>query len=169
MPSAVEQATGIEPVGPFQESRNDDAFEKARTAVAAIRGRGRGPDGRVTAGNTAAMRHGLHSSQLLQHPDLATWHRDQVEAITTDLGGASELSTLACANVREAARLEVILDALGAELFAHGVLTPKGKMRAASTLYLQVFDRFMRVSTNLGLTRRPRTIPTAAELLGVKR
>ena len=57
----------------------------------------------------------------------------------------------------------MILGALGSELLERGVLTGKGKMRAASTLYLSVLDRYVRVSAALGLTRKLKPLPTVAE------
>lgn len=75
------------------------------------------------------------------------------------MGGESELTALAKAAIREAARVEVILAALGDELLSTGPLTGKGKMRAASTLYLKTLDRFVRVVVLLdGLQRRQRPV-----------
>ena len=158
---------GSQDDAPFAELPNDgpDAFTRAREAVAAIRGRGRGPDGRVLPGNTAAMTHGLASAQLLDHPDIKAWHAEQMAAITADLGGDAEMSALVQAHVREAARVEVILAALGEDLMTRGPLTAKGKMRAASTLYLQVLDRFMRLSAALGLERRQKPVPSIHDVL----
>ena len=48
-----------------------------------------------------AFQHGLRSRRLLDHPDIAAWHRAQCEAITVDLGGESELTALAQAEQRE--------------------------------------------------------------------
>src|SRR4051812_47144211 len=142
-----------------------ELFERAREAVAALRGHGRRADGKAGVANTMALRTGLRSTQLLEQPDIAAWHREQVEAIVTDLGGDAELTTLARANVREAARLEVILAALGTELLEGGVLTGKGHMRAATTVYLQVLDRFTRLSQTLGLDRKSKRVPSLAEVL----
>lgn len=135
-----------------------ELFDRAREAVAALRGHGRQADGTAGAGNTLNLRHGLRSHQLLEQPDIAAWHSEQVEVISTDLGGASELSALQRASVREVARLEVILAALGDELLEGGVLTGKGKMRAATTVYLQVLDRFVKVAATVGLQRRPKPV-----------
>ena len=142
-----------------------ELFERARAAVAALRGRGRQENGQAGEGNTLNLRHGLRSSQLLEQPDMATWHAEQVAAITMDLGGDSELTALGRASVREAARLEVILGALGDELLTGGVLTGKGHMRAATTVYLQVLDRFVRLSAALGLERRARKVPSLGQVM----
>jgi hypothetical protein len=138
-----------------------ELFERAREAVSALRGHGRRADGKAGIANTLAMRTGFRSTQLLEQPDIAAWHREEVEAITTDLGGDGELTTLARANVREAARLEVILATLGTELLEGGVLTGKGHMRAATTVYLQVLDRFTRLWQSLGLERRAKRVDLA--------
>lgn len=153
---------------PSEERQTPDTtelFERAREAVSALRGHGRRADGKAGSANTMAMKTGLRSTQLLQQPDIAAWHREEVESITTDLGGDAELTTLARANVREAARLEVILAALGTELLDGGVLTGKGHMRAATTVYLQVLDRFTRLSQAIGLERRAKRVQTVGEIM----
>jgi hypothetical protein len=139
-------------------------FERARDAVSALRGRGRRQNGQAGAGNTLALRTGLRSMQLLNAPDVAAWHAEQVSAIMADLGGEAELSSLARASVREVARLEVILAALGEDLLRTGVLTGKGKSRSATTVYLHVLDRFTRLSQALGLARTPKSLGTLADV-----
>jgi hypothetical protein len=111
------------------------------------------------------LKHGLLSEHLIEQPDIAAWHREQVQAISADLGGMTELTTLQRASVREVARLEVILCALGTELLQGGVLTGKGKMRAATTIYLSVLDRFTRLCAVLGLERRARKVASLAEAM----
>jgi hypothetical protein len=71
-----------------------ELFIRAREAVAALRGAGRQTNGQAGPGNTLNLRTGLWSMQLLEQPDIAAWHREQVEAISTDLGGVAELSAL---------------------------------------------------------------------------
>ena len=121
------------PTSPSGErpATTSEAFDRAREAVAALRGRGRQADGTAGSGNTLNLRHGLRSNQLREQPDVATWHRAQVDAISADLGGAAELSALQHASVREVARLEVIVAALGDQLLDGGVLTGKGRIRSA--------------------------------------
>src|SRR5688500_1832368 len=72
-----------------------ELFERAREAVSAIRGRGRRANGQAGDGNTLALKTGLRSLQLVEHPDIAAWHQEQVAAISADLGGEAELSALA--------------------------------------------------------------------------
>jgi hypothetical protein len=141
-----------------------ELFDRAKDAVQALRGRGRRANGQAGPGNTLSLRHGLRSSRLLEAPDVAAWHQDETAAITADRGGVAELSTLQRAYVRESARLEVILAALGDDLLHAGVLTGKGKMRAATSTYLQVLDRFVKVTQALGVQRVPAHVPTFAEI-----
>ena len=142
-----------------------ELFERAREAVTAIRGRGRQEDGRAGPGNLLNLQHGLRSTQLLNQPDIAEWHREEVAAITVDLGGETELSALQKASVREVARLEVIAAALGSEILESGPLTGKGAIRSATNVYLSVLDRYVRLANTLGLARRQRRVPSAHELL----
>jgi hypothetical protein len=154
-------------VEPSEERPDVDPalFERAREAVSAIRGHGRRQNGQAAAGNTIALKTGLRSAQLLNAPDIAAWHTEQVNAITADLGGDAELSSLARGAVREAARLEVILAALGSELLAHGVLTGKGKTRAATSTYLHVLDRYVKLTGTLGLERRTKPVQSASAII----
>ena len=155
-----ESEAGLQPPlqhsAPFGElpPAEPELFEAARVAVRRLRGRGRRLNGQAGVGNTLRLKTGLRSAQLLEQPDIATWHREQVAAITADLGGEQELSALKRAAVREAARLEVICAALGHNLLQHGVLTGKGKTRAATLVYLHVFDRLLRASQLLRLDRK---------------
>lgn len=142
-----------------------ELFERAREAVTVIRGAGRQANGQAGQGNTIAMKDGFRSLQLMNHPDIATWYGEQIEAISTDLGGDAELSALARAAVREVARLEVIVAALGDELLKHGVLTGKGKTRSATNCYLKALDRFVKLAGVLGLARQQKRVPSLTEVL----
>jgi hypothetical protein len=139
-------------------------FEQAKAALSAIRGRGRRPNGQAGPGNTLNLRSGLRSRQLLDVPDVRAWHCSEVAAIEADLGGPESLSALQKAAVHEVARVRLILASLGENLFEHGVLTTKGKTRAATATYLQVFDRFVRGVTLLGLERQARRLDLAERL-----
>ena len=153
---------------PFSELPpvDPELFERAKAAVTALRGQGRRANGTAGPGNTLALKDGLTSRRLVgAHPDIQTWHRDQVLAIEADLGGEAELSALSRAAVREAARLEVILGAMGDELLENGTLTAKGKTRAATTTYLKALDRFVKLTGALGLARRAKKVPSLGEYL----
>jgi len=86
--------------------------------------------------------------------------------MTTDMGG--DLTTLQLASVREVARLEVILAAMGQELLASGVTSGKGRMRALTSAYLMVLDRFVKLSATLGLERRAKRVQALHEVLDGK-
>lgn len=137
----------------------EELFESAKQAVLAFRRTRVDPKtNRFLPGDTRNLKHGLNSQLLRDQIDITAWHREQVEAITTDLGGEAELSTLARATIREMARVEVILAALGEEVLSGGPLTGKGKTRAATTVYLKVLDRFVNLVRILGLERRTKRI-----------
>jgi hypothetical protein len=155
---------------PIQESAEPlpavepELFEQAKAAVQALRGsRGQRVGGRFTVGNFDAGKTGMHSRQLQDLPDVAAWHRERVAAITGDLGGADELSALQQGLVREVARLEVVVAALGEDVLAHGTLTGKGRTRGATNVWLSVLDRYSRLAQQLGLQRRQRQVATFQE------
>lgn len=79
-------------------------------------------------------------------------------AIIADLGGAENVSNLKARLVDRYLETSLIAEWLGGNLLVDGVLTTKGKTRAAATLYLQVVDRVHRLSMALGLERRARDI-----------
>jgi len=136
-----------------------ELFERAKAAVAAIRGNARRQArGRVGLGNTLAMGPGLRSQQLMEQPDIRAWHLEETESITNDLGGPLELGALKRRATREAARVGLILDALGDGLLEDGPLTGKGKCRSATMVYLQVLDRYLKLATMLGLERKQRQV-----------
>jgi hypothetical protein len=143
-------------------------FARAREAVTALRSFARHPGGAIKPGGMLNLKHGLRSEKLIEVPDIAAWHREQVQAISADLGGEDELTTLQTASVREVARLEVILAAMGTELLDGGVLTGKGQMRSLTTVYLAVLDRFVKLSTVLGLERRARRVASLNEVMDGK-
>jgi hypothetical protein len=159
------------PERPFSElpPAEPELLERARQSLAALRGRGRTQTGQAAAGNTIALRDGLHSPRLLNVPAIASWHAEQVAAIEADLGGALELSALERGFVRELARLEVIVAALGEDVLQHGTLTGKGKTRAATLAYLRVLDRYERLAGRLGLQRKQKRVPDLQEYIASRR
>ncbi len=60
--------------------------------------------------------------------------------------GREQLSAVQTPLVSELARLQIITDSLGADVVARGVLTGKGRTRAAVTAYLAVLDRQQRLA-----------------------
>ena len=143
--------------------------ENARAAVAAwtaARRNQRRPGGQFAPGHAVTVKSGVHSEQLASLPEVQAWHAAQVAAIVADLGGEPELSTLKRAHVVEAARLGLVVAALGDELLAGGPLTrSKGRARAALMLYLDTHARWVHASKLVGLERRTKGVTTFAEAL----
>jgi hypothetical protein len=140
----------------------EELFESAKQAVLAFRRTRIDPKtNRFLPGDTRHLKHGLHSQQLRDQPDIAAWHKEEVAAITADRGGEAEQSTLARGCIREVARCEIILAALGGELLEGGVLTGKGKTRAVTGMYLKVLDRYVNLIRILGLERRTKPVDLA--------
>jgi hypothetical protein len=107
------------------------------------------------------LAHGLRARTLVEQPELAAAHAEIAHAIGAELG--ADLSTLKAAAVREAARLVLIVDSLGADLMGNGVLTAKGRNRAALSAYVLTLDRLHKLMTVLGLERRSRSLPTTVD------
>jgi hypothetical protein len=115
--------------------------------------------GRFLAGAPGPrLKTGTRALTLLDVPALAAAHAEKAAAIAADLG--VELSTLQQAAVREAARLALIVDSLGDDLLRHGVVTAKGKNRAALSAYVLVLREFDKLMSRLGIERRSRQAPT---------
>jgi hypothetical protein len=85
---------------------------------------------------------------------------DHRAAIFADLGGRENVGRLKADLVERYLETSLIGEWLGGNLLAGGVLTAKGKTRAAATLYLQVLDRLYRLTTALGLERKPKDAMT---------
>lgn len=117
----------------------------------------RNPDGTFATGNMVRLKTGERTPRLLALPDIAAAHQERVDAITSDLGGPSELSTTQAALVAELARLQLITASLGADVIGKGPLTAKGNRRAALSAYLNVLDRQQKLSDLLGLRRVPKS------------
>ena len=130
---------------------------------AALRASGRDPaSGRWIAGCMPRVRTGSRTDRLLEVPELALAHRERTDALVTDLGGIAGLSVSAAALVAELARLQLVTESLGADVLRHGVLTGRGRTRAAVSIYLQVLDRQQKLAQLLGLERRAK--PTAQRI-----
>jgi hypothetical protein len=117
----------------------------------------RNPDGTFAKGNMVRLTTGERTPRLFALPDIAAAHQERVDAITTDLGGPTELSTTQAALVCELARLQLITASLGADVIGKGPLTAKGNRRAALSAYLNVLDRQQKLSDLLGLRRVPKS------------
>lgn len=143
-----------------------DAFARARDAVAALRGQGRGPDGRVLPGNTIALKTGERSTRLWSEPEVAAWHRERVAELRADVG--ADVSQVKGALLESFARVELIEASLGENVFTHGPLTGKGRTRAALTALLGVVAQKTRLAQLIGLDRGVRQVPSVADYLAGK-
>ena len=129
-----------------------------REALRKVRGAG----GRFLAGAPGPrLTTGLRARTLVERPEIAAAHREMVTAIEADMG--ADVSTLKRDAVREAARLMLIVDSLGNDLLTRGVLTAKGKNRAALTAYAMTLDRLQKLMGTLGVERKSRTLPTTID------
>ena len=117
---------------------------------AALRAGGRDASGKFARGHLVNVRHGLRIAP--DNPLVRAAFEDCRQAIEVDLGDG--LATLKAAAVREAARLTIIVDSLGENLIASGILSAKGNQRAALSAYVMTLDRLHRLMTLLGLERR---------------
>ena len=129
---------------------------------------GRGDHGRFAPGNTAALRHGAFSQQvaaggLAEQAEAVAAATERRAEIVRDLG--EELSALAVGQVDAYVRLEIVSDFLWSNLVDQGVLTGKGRQRAALSAWLQVVDRQHRLAVALGLERRAKRAPQIEDYL----
>jgi hypothetical protein len=67
--------------------------------------------------------------------------------------------------VRRLTQLEGSLELLGEDLAARGVMTVRGRPRAAFTLFLRVLDTWDRYAQRLGIERRAKRVPTLSEVM----
>ena len=124
---------------------------------------GRNRDGTFAVANTFSLTHGGRSAQIraAQLPEQAGLRAELAAkraSLLTDLGGEDTLSQLQIDLVARYLELDVVATWLGGNLLAEGPLTAKGRSRAALSAYLTVLDRVQRVSSALGLARRPRAV-----------
>ena len=139
----------------------DVAFSPFQELAASGLSVSRDPGGRFAEGNTAALRTGCFSRQL--QDDAAPWREQQIAAIRADLG--NDIATLKAHTIEQLGTLLVVLRFLSANLMAEGPLTGKGRQRAATSAYLQVLDRYVRLAQTIGLDRQTRQLPNPADWL----
>jgi hypothetical protein len=106
------------------------------------------------------LTHGRRSRSIARGallPPGAPLPADRAAAVLADLG---DVSTLQASLVTRYVHVELVAEWLEGNLLAQGVLTGKGKRRAAVSAYLSVVDRLARLAGQLGLERRPRQLGT---------
>jgi hypothetical protein len=131
---------------------------------------GRDARGRFTGGNSFALVHGGRSrqvaaGQLPEQVDALAVLADREAAIVNELGGPEAISQIRRDLVTRYLETSTIADYLAANILANGVLTTKGRTRAAVTVYLQVIDRLHRLGVSIGLERRPKPAQSLADVL----
>lgn len=121
-------------------------------------------DGTMRPGHPGpAFVHGARSAlaavgALPQQEHVADLLLTSEAAILKDLGGVDAVSALALGQVKRHVKLALIEATLWDSLQRLGLVTGKGRTRAATTLWLQVVDRLQKSSLALGLERRARQV-----------
>lgn len=146
---------------PSVELRTSGRFTAASSKV--------GERTRFQPGNPGQWRHGLRSARaaaalLPGQEAIRAAMLERRAAVVADLGGPDELSQVASDEIDRYARLHVLHESLWREIEARGVLTAKGRQRAALTALLAVSDRIDRLAARLGLARRPKHANVATTL-----
>ena len=126
----------------------------------------RDPRGRFVSGNLAAFQHGARSKAVLQGltqgaeaSRVLAAHRREIEA---DLGDT--MSRVKRDLVARYVECCAMANFLGHDVAARGVLTARGRSRAALNAYLSVLDRQHRLAVAIGLERHQQPVSLLAEL-----
>jgi hypothetical protein len=135
--------------------------------VAQFLSSGRDARGRFAPGHRVSLRDGSQSARSAYElaPAIAEQIAEKERGIVADLGGGDNIATVRRELITRFLQASVIADDLGANIVAHGVLTTKGRTRAAVTTYLQVLDRLHRLATAIGLERRPKPVGSVSEFV----
>jgi hypothetical protein len=150
--------------GPAPAVSADDASDAASASVAGKQPHpvytDRWADGTQRPGFPGpALTHGARSAlvragELPGEEGAAVARTERQEGIVADLGGEDALSTVARDQAGRYAELSIVADHLWDNIGRNGVLTTKGRQRAALTAYLQVQDRLVRLAQMLGVERK---------------
>ncbi|MBA3887603.1 MAG: hypothetical protein H0X67_18005 [Acidobacteria bacterium] len=81
-------------------------------------------------------------------------------AIVNELGGPQAISTVRRDLITRYLQTSLIADYLSEHILAHGVMTTKGRTRAAVNTFLLVTDRQLRLAVAIGLERREKPTET---------
>jgi hypothetical protein len=122
---------------------------------------GRDGHGRFASGNLAALRHGQRSRQvaaaaLAEQAELRAALAEKRRAIHADLG--DRLNTIGEDLIDRYLELDVMASWLGDNVMKHGMLTGKGRTRAAVFSLLAVTNQQVRLAEKLGIERRERAV-----------
>jgi hypothetical protein len=127
----------------------------------------REPNGHFAKGNTLRMTHGLRcdraaEAQLPGQEQLAALLPARRAAILAELGGLD--TAIARDEVDRYLRLVVLGETIWNDLAQKGVLTAKGKRRAALNAFLAISDRIDRLTNKLGIERKAKAAGFAERL-----
>jgi len=124
-------------------------------------------------GNTAALKHGRYSVRARQA--LLPGQEERLAALTEDrkqlledLGGEAHISATKRDVAKRFCELQVIADTIVSNLVREGVLSTKGRQRAALSAYLNVVDRLNKLAAQLGLERKAKAVPSIEDFLKEK-
>lgn len=126
---------------------------------------GRDAAGRFIAGNAESLTHGARRYEL--RGALPDDVRAALDAFRSDLesdrGGRSEMGAIESGYVRRLTQLEGVLELLGQDVATHGVMTQRGRPRAAYRAFLDTLATWDRLAQRLGLERKARRVSETFE------
>lgn len=137
---------------------------KATSPIGHNPGAQRDSSGRFQTGNTSSLKHGLRSrraltASLLGQEALRATLAERHAEILQDLGGDETLSLTKRDLARRFVELTGVADSLLALLLRDGLISSKGRQRAALSSFLGVVDRLTRIAGVLGLERHAKKVP----------
>jgi hypothetical protein len=124
-------------------------------------------NGHFVPGNTARRLHGVRAFETTGRlPDVLRQTVEEFrEAVLSDRGGATELSTLEAAYVRRLSEAETVARLLAADLAARGLFTPKGRVRNTFQRWTEAVSLWDRLAQRVGVDRRSRTVSSLRDYL----
>jgi hypothetical protein len=116
--------------------------------------------GHVLIGNQTRRLHGVRAFETTGRlPDVLRQTVEEFrQAVITDRGGSSELSTLEAAYIRRLSEVETVARLLAADLASRGLTTPRGRVRGTFSRWLECLDRWDRLAQRVGTDRRSRAV-----------
>jgi hypothetical protein len=124
-------------------------------------------NGHFVPGNTARRLHGVRGFETTGRiPDVLRQTVEEFrEAVLSDRGGSTELSTLEAAYVRRLSEAETVARLLAADLAARGLFTPKGRVRNTFQRWTEAVGLWDRLAQRVGVDRRSRPVPSLRDYL----
>jgi hypothetical protein len=102
-------------------------------------------------------------SRLL--PEQLASFTEEHKQLLDDLGGDASLTVTLRGLAKRHGELSVIADTIVTNLLQYGVLSTKGRQRAALSAYLNVVDRLNKLAAQLGLERKQKPVPSIEDFL----